>query len=111
MGDGHLLGAGNFLCVVITNGRILHSTLYMHEKWVVIAHGRVHSLTTLSVQSTGTMHAPFCHSLRTKAGWVFTRYWYNDEPLQDLGLKMGVGRWYAVDVYSALYGTGTLLSY
>ena len=30
MGGGHLLGAGNFWCVVIAHGRILRNTTYVH---------------------------------------------------------------------------------
>ena len=58
-GGGRLLGAGNFQCIVITHECILRNTLYMYVQCVVIAHGRMHSLTISSTQSTGTKHVPF----------------------------------------------------
>ena len=102
-GDGHWLGAGNFLCTVIANGHILHNTLYMHAKCVVIAHGRTHLLTALSVQSTGTMHVPFLsRSEHKRLGARLLRTTIN--LCRTLGRKRGVGGCYAVGVYSALYG-------
>ena len=100
-GEGCLLGAGNFWCIEIAHGCILHNTLYIRAWCVVIAHGRMH---TLYVQSTWTMHVPYLS--RTEQKRLGGHLLHTTTNLgRTLGPKMGVGGCHAVGVYWALYGT------
>ena len=63
MGDGHLLGVGNFLCVVIVHVRILHNTLHIVIVHDLILHNTLHIVIVHDLILHNTLHIVIVHDL------------------------------------------------